>query len=514
MSVQSTLQPALAQPYKVAKPRSSLRRALIVTRRELRDTLRDWRIVSPIVILVVLLPFVLGGILQTTSQNLIKDLGRATFYDKLLPFTTLAIGFLPMSFCLVIALETFVGEKERNSLEALLSAPLTDLELFMGKFIAATVPTIIASTSASLMFCLLITLYGQPFPVPLDLLLVFLGLNITQGLVMVAGSVLVSTHTTSVRASNIMASFIILPMSVAVQLEAVLLLNNLRLGLYFMLLALLVILALLLRSGVQIFNREEIVAREGDNVTLKGIFRGFIYYFKRTPYEALANQKTGMRWTPWRFYRHDIPQIIGMSKGAIVLISICILGAIGIGFWIGSWDEATQLINRLGGIASTASRTGDPIAICQGDYLGTQGITWQFLFSNNTKAVLLASGLAAVSLGVGGIGLTMVAIGPIGFIANIFLKVNLNPFLLVLPFTLPHGIFEIPAAIIGIAVGMRVSTSIIAPPAGLSIGQSLQLAIVNYVKIMALVVPLLLIAAIMEANVTPIIGCWITGGKI
>src|SRR5690349_9482472 len=181
MSVQSNVLPV----YKVAKiekPRSSLRRALIVTRRELRDTLRDWRIVSPIVTLVIVIPFLLAGILQATSANLIKELGRATFYDKLMPFTTLAIGFLPMSFCLVIALETFVGEKERNSLEALLSAALTDLELFMGKYLAAITPTIAASTSASLMFSVLITLFGQPFPAPPDLLLVFLGLNIVQGL--------------------------------------------------------------------------------------------------------------------------------------------------------------------------------------------------------------------------------------------------------------------------------------------------------------------------------------------
>src|SRR5690349_12018991 len=244
MSVQSNVLPV----YKVAKiekPRSSLRRALIVTRRELRDTLRDWRIVSPIVTLVIVIPFLLAGILQATSANLIKELGRATFYDKLMPFTTLAIGFLPMSFCLVIALETFVGEKERNSLEALMSAPLTDFELFLGKYLAATLPTVLASVFASLSFGLLFTLMGQPFPVEPGLLLTFLALNIVQALVMVAGSVLVSTHTTSVRAANIMASFIILPMSLCVQLEAVLLLNNLQIGLYFMLLVLAVILLLL-----------------------------------------------------------------------------------------------------------------------------------------------------------------------------------------------------------------------------------------------------------------------------
>jgi uncharacterized membrane protein SpoIIM required for sporulation/ABC-type transport system involved in multi-copper enzyme maturation permease subunit len=511
MSVQSNVLPSYIETITVKKSRSSLSRALIVTRRELRDTLRDWRIVSPIVTLVLVIPFLLAAILQSTSANLIKEIGRATFYDKLLPFTTLAVGFLPMSFCLVIALETFVGEKERNSLEALLSAPLTDFELFMGKYLAAITPTVAASTSASLMFGLLVTLFGQPFPVPFDLLLVFLGLNIVQGLVMVAGSVLVSTHTTSVRAANIMASFIILPMSLAVQLEAILILNNLRSILYFLLLALIVMLLMLLRSGVKIFNREEIVAREGDNVSLKGILRGFGYYFKRTPREALANQKTGARWTPWRLYRHDIPQIIALNKGASIMIAVCLLGAVGLGFWIGNWQEASQLT---GGLGMQIQAKGQDIPICQEGVLASNGITWQWIFMNNARSVLVGGVVAMFTLGVGGIGMLMVSVGPLGFIANLLAKLSVNPLPYLVGFLLPHGIIELPAAILGIAVGMRVGISIITPPPGLSIGQSLQFAIVNYFKMLTLIVPLLLIAAIIEANVTPGIGCWITGGKL
>jgi uncharacterized membrane protein SpoIIM required for sporulation len=75
-------------------------------------------------------------------------------------------------------------------------------------------------------------------------------------------------------------------------------------------------------------------------------------------------------------------------------------------------------------------------------------------------------------------------------------------------------VIELPAAIIGIAAALKISTSIIAPPAGMSIGQSFQFAMVNYIKLLALIVPLLLIAAIIEANITPSIGCWLTGGTV
>lgn len=501
----------------ISKPRSSVSRALIVTRRELRDTLRDWRVLAPIMTLVVFLPFILASVLSALSPELIKNLGQTTYHERLLPFTTLAIGFLPMSFCLVIALETFVGEKERNSLEALMSAPLTDFELFLGKYLAATFPTVIASVFASLSFGLIFTLMGNPFPVEPVLLLTFLALNFVEALVMVAGSVLVSTHTTSVRAANIMASFIILPMSLCVQLEAVLLLNNLQVGLYFMLLVLIVILLLLMRSGVKIFNREEIIAREGDNVSFKGILRGFGYFFRRTPQEALAQQKSGLRWTPWRFYRHDIPQLLGLYKGSILVVTASIIGGIAVCVWVAYWPVVTDFRDSLS-LNERLSGTQNPI--CQANQInsisigGFQGVTWQGLFINNTVSVLIGSGLSVVTLGVVGILLLMISTGPVGFILGFFFQLNLNPWPLLAGFILPHGVFELPAAVFGIAAALKISTSLIAPPARMTIGQSFQFALVNYIKLLGLIVPLLLIAAIIEANVTPVIGCWLTGGSI
>ena len=498
----------------VASPstRSSLSRALIVTRRELRDTLRDWRIVTPIVTLVILLPFILASVLNGNREYLVKQLTEDTFYNKLLPFTMIAIGFLPMSFCLVIALETFVGEKERNSLEALLSAPLTDLELFMGKYIAATLPTLTASVSASFIFWVIMQLVGLPIPVSAGLALTFIGLNAFQALVMVAASVLVSTHTTSVRAANIMASFIILPMSLVVQLEAILLLTGLQSGMYFVLLALMVVLGLLLRSGVKIFNREEIVAREGDSVTLRGIFRGFGYYWKRTPREVLARQKTGAKFTLWRLYRHDIPQIVAINKGAFALIGICTVGAIGLALWISYWPEFKALDNPIVHLSGQKNPLCETGLSSKASFAGINA-TWGGLFTNNLTAVLIGSGLSLVSLGVVGILIVMASIGPFGLIAGLLMQQNINPLPLLLAFTIPHGIFELPAVIIGIAAGVRISNSIFSPPPGMGIGASLQFAMVNYVKVLALVVPLLLIAALIESQFTAPIGCWLTNSS-
>ena len=124
---------------------NSLSKALIITRREVRDTLRDWRIIAPIVILTLIFPW-----LMNFTANLVIDFVRQhdamIIGTRLIPFLMLIVGFFPISFSLVIALETFVGEKERSSLEPLLSMPVSDGALYLGKMLAALIPPLVASS--------------------------------------------------------------------------------------------------------------------------------------------------------------------------------------------------------------------------------------------------------------------------------------------------------------------------------------------------------------------------------
>lgn len=62
-------------------------------------------------------------------------LNQTMFYFLLLPL------IIPLS----IAVYAIVGEKEQRSLEPLLATPLTDLELFIGKVLAAAVPGVVIS---------------------------------------------------------------------------------------------------------------------------------------------------------------------------------------------------------------------------------------------------------------------------------------------------------------------------------------------------------------------------------
>jgi uncharacterized membrane protein SpoIIM required for sporulation len=101
----------------------------------------------------------------------------------------------------------------------------------------------------------------------------------------------------------------------------------------------------------------------------------------------------------------------------------------------------------------------------------------------------------------------------VGFFAGQMAWLGYNPLAFVAAFVLPHGLFEIPAAVIATAFALRIGASVTAPREGLTVGEGLVAAIADFVKVfLFLVVPLLLIAALVEANLTPQIVLWAYGG--
>jgi len=176
----------------------------MIMRRELRDTFRDWRMITPIVLLTLFFP-VLMTITANVAQNFVERYNTPLLGERLIPFLMLIVGFFPMSFSLVIALEAFVGERERKSLEPLLSTPLTDGQLYVGKMIASLVPALMAAFLGIGVYLTGLFLFRRYTPEPILLILV-LTLTTMEGVVMVAGAVVVSTRATSLRAANLLAS--------------------------------------------------------------------------------------------------------------------------------------------------------------------------------------------------------------------------------------------------------------------------------------------------------------------
>src|SRR5512142_537207 len=106
--------------------------ALIITRREIRDSFRDWRIVAPIVVLTLIFPWIMN-LSTRVAINFVEEYNAQIIPIRLIPFAMMVVGFFPISFSLIIALETFVGEKERSSLDPLPTAPVSDAALYLLK---------------------------------------------------------------------------------------------------------------------------------------------------------------------------------------------------------------------------------------------------------------------------------------------------------------------------------------------------------------------------------------------
>jgi uncharacterized membrane protein SpoIIM required for sporulation len=98
----------------------------------------------------------------------------------------------------------------------------------------------------------------------------------------------------------------------------------------------------------------------------------------------------------------------------------------------------------------------------------------------------------------------MIPLALVGFFAVEVGLLGYNPWLFVAAFLLPHGIIEMPAAVIATAFALRIGAALVSPPAGLDVGQGFLLVLANFCKIFVfLIVPLLLGAAFIEANITP-----------
>ena len=76
-------------------------------------------------------PFLVGYVSSEVVQ-FVRSYDANIVAEHLIPFFMMVVGFFPVTISLVIASESFVGEKERRSIEPLLSSPLGRLGAVSG----------------------------------------------------------------------------------------------------------------------------------------------------------------------------------------------------------------------------------------------------------------------------------------------------------------------------------------------------------------------------------------------
>ena len=472
--------------------RQHLGPALIVTRREVRDQFRDWRIIVPVLVLTIFFPWLMNFTARQAT-SFVERYGASLVGDRLIPFLLMIVGFFPISVSLVIALESFVGEKERGSIEPLLVSPLSDWQLYLGKLIAAVVPPLLASYLGIMVYLIgiYISVEWQPNPILLTQIIL---LTTVHALVMVSGAVVVSSQTTSVRAANLLASFIIIPMVLLIQVESVIMFWAQYTVLWWVILGQIVIAGLLLRTGVAHFNREELLGKEFDTLNIRRGWRTYSASF------------IGEAHSLGQWYTQEVAQVLRQMYKPILIVTLTLL----VGVWIGTRQASIFVLPpetlNLQNIDQGFLEGLDSIPFFSAAGIGT--IWW-----HNLRVILLATVLGIFSFGVLAVIILMLPFILIGYFMASVAGIGLHPLTFLVALVLPHGLLEIPAIILAGAAILRLGATLAAPASGRTIGETWLLSLSDWTKIMVgLVLPLLLGAAAIEIYITPRLAVLILGG--
>lgn len=447
---------------------TSLSNALVITRREVRDSFRDWRILGPIIIMTFFFPYIANS-LAGEMINFVNRYGGGVLSTRAIPFLLMVVGFFPVSLSLVIALETFVGEKERRSLEPLLSTPLTNWELYVGKTLAAMIPPLLASLGGMAIYLLFVVGGSAEWRPQVMLVFQIAILTLVQTLVMVAGAVVVSSQTTSVRAANLLASFILVPMALVLQVEAALIFvapdfnSPTGLGfLWMMIIGMFVVAVLLLRMGAAIFNREELLGRAIDSLNPRRILRGIWGNF------IAVNDAGDTARSVTEIYTRAVPYSLRRLRPILWVGVAAFIGAFAFGYFVGTLPEYQPQLpaNLLTIEGMTQTRLTAP-------YLDQsyRDMVINQVFGLHLRHIFIGLFLGMITFGVAPLVLIPVMVGLLGYATSMLTANGINP-APIWAAALPHLILNVPVLIIMTTAGFRIGGLLTRLPPGLTIGQA------------------------------------------
>ncbi len=490
----------------------------LIARRELIDQMRDWRILAPMIILTLFFPYLMTVAAQATIKY-VNQYGANLIAERMLPFLILVVGYFPVTVSLVVALESFVGEKERGTIEPLLTSPIADEHLYLGKLLTGTLVPLTVSYLGIALYLGGLWWQGIKWPA-WGFIAQTLALTAVQTLLMVSAAIVVSTQSTTVRAANLLASFIVIPIALLIQGESALMFWGTNDVLWLAVIGVIIMSGLVIRLGLAHFRRENLLGREIDMLNLGWVWRTFLVsltgsdqptsltrylrsVFKPEPGEEPQSPSLAAAlWADFqaigRWYRQDVRQALARLAPAFWITFLIGTLAAGLAFIYvrvnlpahalsqATLDEALKAIRSM-----LLDQTPD-------------GLSSALLFWHNLRAELVMVGLGVFSFGVLSLLALIANFVLIGAVLGLVQLVNLSPLTVFMAGILPHGLFELPSIILACAVILHFGLRLVTPESGRSIGETLIVTLADVVKILvAVCLPLLLIAALVEANLTP-----------
>ena len=267
----------------------------LITRRELREIVRDRNLLVPVFVMPLLVGVLAGMAAFGSAQGSTSAVGAVvgTLAVQQLPertlvfFANLPFGdqekmislllkavsiplfwIVPVALTSAVAADSFVGEKERGTLEPLLATPASDREIFFAKLLTAVIPAVLGTWLGMLLFGLLVALAGSPY-FPSVVLLepdwLFSALVMVPLMAILSSGVaaLISSRVSSFRAAYQLNGLLVLPVILFLIPQTILLFLITPAALVYIAAVILVVDVLLIAAALAIFDRERILQGAG-----------------------------------------------------------------------------------------------------------------------------------------------------------------------------------------------------------------------------------------------------------
>ena len=271
-----------------------IQKVMLIFRKDWREISRNWQVILPIVVvpfmLSVLLPVLVVALiprlatmpgtslngLENVLQNLPKHVQdelvgmtdqQVMVYIVLLYFFAPFFLIIPLMASSVIASDSFAGEKERRTIEALLATPISDSELFLGKILVSFIPSMMITVISFIIYSTVVdllsfTIFNGRLLLPnLVWILLIFGVAPTVALASIGLIVMISAKVKGFREAQQISGILLIPILVLVfgQVTGVIIFGPMLVTLLIGLFA--IIDVVVFKIGVKLFKREEILSK-------------------------------------------------------------------------------------------------------------------------------------------------------------------------------------------------------------------------------------------------------------
>jgi ABC-2 type transport system permease protein len=206
------------------------------------------------------LPFQISSLTQGMTEKQAFVYSMTTVFFA--PFTML----VPLIVSSIISSDSFAGEKERKTVEALLATPIDDMELLFGKILASFIPAMLVTFLSFALYAgitdyLDYPLFGYPILPNMLWVLILVGIAPAFAIAATGLTVIVSTRVSGTREAQQISGLLVVPIVVLLfgQTSGILLLGFDTL--IAVLIGMIIVDYIILGIGVKLFSRERILSK-------------------------------------------------------------------------------------------------------------------------------------------------------------------------------------------------------------------------------------------------------------